>query len=313
MASRRARNATPPLISLPPPAPLGPQVAPELASIRSGAIPMPADDLSGAALPPLPLDAALDGAGGDGDGDEDSSAGAAAGAGDAGGWLSIAAVAPHALALPTKTRPKRLRLLASDGSVHAFLLKGRDDLRVDERLMQFMRAANALAGRGAAAGLGSGAGARLAGGGSGGGPALALRQYSVTPLGPRAGLVQWVRGTLSLYALFRQWQAAAAARLAAVAAARRAAEGAPPAGAAGAAGGNEAEAAPPLPLMVAAARPADAFYARLLPALHAAGVPRNAPRKDWPQGAPRLAGSVCRLAISARQPLPSPASLSALF
>jgi PI-3-kinase-related kinase SMG-1 len=134
--------------------------------------------------------------------------------------------------------------------------------------MLFRRAANAVAASGG-------------GGGTDGistdGAVPALRQYSVTPLGPRAGLVQWVRNTLSLFALYRSWQSAAAARAAAVAAARRAAEG-------GGDGAGGEEEAPPLPLMVAAARPADAFYARLLPALRAAGVPRNAPRKDWPAG-----------------------------
>eukprot|EP00879_Flechtneria_rotunda_P006639 GHRR01006978.1.p1 GENE.GHRR01006978.1~~GHRR01006978.1.p1 ORF type:complete len:1878 (+),score=874.03 GHRR01006978.1:131-5635(+) len=37
-----------------------------------------------------------------------------------------------------------------------------------------------------------------------------------------------------------------------------------------------------LPLIIAATRPADAFYARLLPALQAAGVPVGAPRSSWP-------------------------------
>ena len=36
---------------------------------------------------------------------------------------------------------------------------------------------------------------------------LAVRHYSVTPLGERTGLIQWVGGTASLYSLFRQWQA----------------------------------------------------------------------------------------------------------
>lgn len=233
--------------------------------MRGGAIPMPADDLTGAQLPPLPLDAAV----GDNDG----------GAAPSGGWLTIAAVAPTALALPTKTRPKRLRLLASDGTAHAFLLKGRDDLRVDERLMQFTRAANAVTATAAVTGVTGGCG------GAAGGAPLGVREYSVTPLGDRAGLVQWVRGTASLFALFRSWQAAAAARAAAVAAARRAADAAAGASPAGGGEGDDPEVGPQLPLMVAAARPSDAFYARLQPALRASGVPPNAPRKDWPSGA----------------------------
>ena len=294
-----------------------PAAAPALAALRAGAIPMPADDLTRGALPPLPLE---DAAGGD------DAASASSGALPPPPPLvpeypTITAIAPRALVLPTKTRPKRLRLLASDGAAHAFLLKGADDLRVDERLMQFVRAANAAA-RDAAALACAGAAGGSGGCGGAAAPAIELRQYSVTPLGPRAGLVQWVRGTASVFALFRAWQAAAAARLEAVEAARRAAEAAAaaaPAAAtstAAAAGGgrggrgsggkrkakmqaaaavgkdkaqSEAPPQPPLqlPLMVAAARPADAYYARLLPALRAAGAPPDAPREAWPRAALR--------------------------
>ncbi len=56
--------------------------------------------------------------------------------GTEGGGLRIAAVLPQLVVLPTKTRPKRLELLGSDGQRYTYLLKGRDDLRADERLMQ---------------------------------------------------------------------------------------------------------------------------------------------------------------------------------
>eukprot|EP00955_Chlamydomonas_euryale_P062502 358394-Chlamydomonas_euryale.AAC.1 len=60
------------------------------------------------------------------------------GGGDAAleGAVTLAGVVPNATVLATKTRPKRVVLLGSDGSRRAFLLKGRDDLRADERLMQ---------------------------------------------------------------------------------------------------------------------------------------------------------------------------------
>ena len=50
--------------------------------------------------------------------------------------LRIAAVLPQMVPLPTKTRPKRIVLLGSDGVQYTYLLKGRDDLRADERIMQ---------------------------------------------------------------------------------------------------------------------------------------------------------------------------------
>ena len=50
--------------------------------------------------------------------------------------MEVVGVSPDLLVLPTKTRPKRLMLLGSDGRRYTYLLKGREDLRMDERLMQ---------------------------------------------------------------------------------------------------------------------------------------------------------------------------------
>jgi PI-3-kinase-related kinase SMG-1 len=300
------------------------RVAPLLSSLRGTAIPLPADDLTATTLPPLPLRATMDNDGATSSSSSSSQVAsgaelaAAADVGPAassGSWLCIASFDQTVLVLPTKTRPKRLRLLANDGSVHAFLLKGRDDLRVDERLMQFMRTANALlaaphnascyasssdnnvASEAAAAAAGA---LRPVIGRKQQEQQLRVRPYSITPLGRRAGLVQWVRHTTSLFGLVRAWQAATAERHHAVAAAKREAAAAAVAAAAGS-GAAAAEAAAAadgtddakadssssgvvLPLLVAAMRPADAFYARLLPALQAAGVSVGAPRSSWPAG-----------------------------
>ena len=37
--------------------------------------------------------------------------------------------------LPTKTRPKKMMLIGSDGRGYNYLLKGREDLHLDERMM----------------------------------------------------------------------------------------------------------------------------------------------------------------------------------
>lgn len=275
------------------------------------------------------------------------------------GALRIAAVLPQLVALPTKTRPKRLVLLGSDGRQYTYLLKGRDDLRADERLMQVCgevwgsgevwgvdrrtrcccKAAHV--GRMFRFGLQSSqllavaqplrnqllttfshrirlrspaaawhqvlrffnvllqcdpSCARLG---------LSVRHYSVTPLGERTGLIQWVGGTASLFSLFRQWQQDRQVRHAAMLAARQTADaataaaatataksagpaparqGAAPGAAAVAAGAAAAGGLPGLPPMAAAARPTDLFYARLVPALAEAGVGGGlmAPRRDWP-------------------------------
>lgn len=135
------------------------------------------------------------------------------------------------------------------------------------------------------------------------GPAARLglqsRHYSVTPLGERAGFIQWVSGTTPLYGLFKTWQRNSTDRHAAMVAAR--VEGAAAAAAAaataavsaaggttgGAAGGTQqgaassAPAVPALPLIVALGT-AELFYARLFPALQEAGLGSMLPRSEWP-------------------------------
>ena len=40
--------------------------------------------------------------------------------------------------LPTKTKPKKISMIGSDGRKHTYLFKGLEDLHLDERIMQFM-------------------------------------------------------------------------------------------------------------------------------------------------------------------------------
>ena len=37
-------------------------------------------------------------------------------------------------------------------------------------------------------------------------PLFCARHYSVTPLGPRSGLIQWVDGAVPVFALYKRWQ-----------------------------------------------------------------------------------------------------------
>ena len=121
------------------------------------------------------------------------------------------------------------------------------------------------------------------------GPAAALqlqaRHYSVTPLGKRCGLIQWVGHTTSLFGMFKSWQRSTMDRHAAMVAARlegrsllpqQQATSGDAAAAAAAAGGEPAAAAaaaaaaagiPPPPALASYHRPSDLFYARLLSAL----------------------------------------------
>lgn len=144
---------------------------------------------------------------------------------------------------------------------------------------------------------------------------LGVRTYTVTPLGERVGLVQWVGDTVSVFSLFKQWQVAVRERHEAMVQARQeamqASAGASGVGASGGGGGGAAGGAeggsgasggsggtaaaaglPPLPPMATAVRPMDLFYGRLLPALRAEGIAGMVPRRQWPVAALRKVGAL---------------------
>lgn len=108
----------------------------------------------------------------------------------------LAGMAPMVAVLHTKTRPKRVTMVRGDGAELPFLLKGREDLRLDERIMSMLRAINAAV-------LQSGAPARCQDA-----RALRARVYDVIPLGNLFGLIGWVQGAQGLYSLFETHEAA---------------------------------------------------------------------------------------------------------
>jgi serine/threonine-protein kinase SMG1 len=68
--------------------------------------------------------------------------------------------------------------------------QGREDLRLDERVMQVLRVANALMDACPAAAA----------------RGLRLRDFGVVPLGTRMGLISWVRAASPLFKVFAAWQ-----------------------------------------------------------------------------------------------------------
>jgi PI-3-kinase-related kinase SMG-1 len=92
--------------------------------------------------------------------------------------------------LPTKTKPKKISFSSPDGQVHSYLLKGREDLHLDERIMQFLAFINQF--------LRADRHARAR--------SLTARHYAVIPLSDRAGLIQWVEGNITLFQIYKQWQ-----------------------------------------------------------------------------------------------------------
>ena len=60
------------------------------------------------------------------------------------GLVTISSFSEQVTILATKTKPKKLVLLGSDGQRYTYLLKGREDLRLDARIMQLLQAVNGM-------------------------------------------------------------------------------------------------------------------------------------------------------------------------
>lgn len=103
--------------------------------------------------------------------------------------ITIQSVDNSVQILPTKTKPKKLMFHGSDGRVYTYLFKGLEDLHLDERIMQFLSICNAMMAKNNETKN-----------------VYRARHYSVIPLGPRSGLIQWVDGVTPLFALYKRWQ-----------------------------------------------------------------------------------------------------------
>lgn len=69
-------------------------------------------------------------------------------------------------------------------------LSGLEDLHLDERIMQFLSIVNTM----------------FTKVNQQESPHFHARHYSVTPLGTRSGLIQWVDGATPLFGLYKRWQ-----------------------------------------------------------------------------------------------------------
>ncbi|XP_020886986.1 serine/threonine-protein kinase SMG1 [Arabidopsis lyrata subsp. lyrata] len=165
------------------------------------------------------------------------------------GIVTISSLSDHVTILPTKTRPKKLIMFGSDGKKYIYLLKGREDLRLDARIMQLLQAINSFFCSSRATDDGT----------------IGIRYYSVTPISGRAGLIQWVDNVISIYSIFRSWQTRVklAQMLPSVP------------------GGAKSPDLPPVP------RPSDMFYGKIIPALKEKGIRRVISRRDWPHDVKR--------------------------
>ncbi|KRZ50776.1 Serine/threonine-protein kinase SMG1 [Trichinella nativa] len=105
--------------------------------------------------------------------------------------VMIKSVCAEVKILPTKTKPKKFSFVGSNGVKYRYLLKGAEDLHLDERVSQFLNFSNILF-QSSKKSLGE--------------AVYHARSYAVTPLGQRAGLIQWVDNFVPLFLLYRKWQ-----------------------------------------------------------------------------------------------------------
>lgn len=90
----------------------------------------------------------------------------------------------------SKQRPRKVGLVASDGEYYAFLLKGHEDLRQDERVMQLFTLINNL--------LMNDSYCSRRG--------LMVMKYPITPLSQNSGLLYWVPGCDTIISLIKEFR-----------------------------------------------------------------------------------------------------------
>ncbi|KAJ7247605.1 atypical/PIKK/FRAP protein kinase [Mycena haematopus] len=101
--------------------------------------------------------------------------------------ISIEKFSPKLTVIASKQRPRRLCMTGSDGRDYQYVLKGHEDLRQDERVMQLFSLVNTLLS------VDTPSFKRR----------LHLQRYPVIPLAPNAGLLGWVQDSDTLHVLVR--------------------------------------------------------------------------------------------------------------
>ncbi|KAL3747797.1 hypothetical protein ACJRO7_016586 [Eucalyptus globulus] len=102
--------------------------------------------------------------------------------------VTIASFSPKLLVFTSKQRPRQLTIHGSNGEEYTFLLKGHEDLRQDERVMQLFGLVNTLMENSSKTCERD----------------LRIQRYSVIPLDPNSGLIGWVPNCDTLHQLIHK-------------------------------------------------------------------------------------------------------------
>ena len=104
--------------------------------------------------------------------------------------VKIASFDPVANVIPSKNRPRKLEFRGSDGLPHTFLLKGHEDIRQDERVMQLFGLVNTLLARDPESLKRH----------------LTIQRYSAVPLSTQSGLLGWVPNSDTFHMLIKEYR-----------------------------------------------------------------------------------------------------------
>lgn len=107
-----------------------------------------------------------------------------------GSYVKIESFNPIVQVITSKQRPRKIVLRGNDGKDYVFLLKGHEDLRQDERVMQLFGLVNALLARDRRTN----------------GYELNIQRYVITPLSHHVGLVGWVPHTETIHSHIRDYR-----------------------------------------------------------------------------------------------------------
>lgn len=104
-----------------------------------------------------------------------------------GSYVNIEKFIPRVDVITSKQRPRKITLRGSDGNDYVFLLKGHEDLRQDERVMQLFGLVNALLVRDPQTRKHD----------------LKIQRYAISPLSHNCGVVGWVPHCDTFHSLIR--------------------------------------------------------------------------------------------------------------
>ena len=104
--------------------------------------------------------------------------------------IRIKSVSPLLNIIPSKQRPRKLTIIGSDGKEYKYCLKGHEDLRQDERVMQLFGLVNDLMANDSTTSMHH----------------LYITCYDVIPLSTNSGLIGWVPHSDTLHQLIKEYR-----------------------------------------------------------------------------------------------------------